>query len=227
MASCSGARWPTATSPGDYPLTGYFPRAGQGLQPGSEVAFRGVQVGAGLDRSRSPGGRAKVTVLIDPGSRVPGRRHGHDRAGQPLRRRAGDALTTPGRRRPPAPTCPRGGTFARAASSDELGDLFAAATPLLNPVNTTTFGRRRRPGPGHRRGGPPDRPRHRRRRPAGGLLGPDARRPSWRRSTPSPASPPAVAPDGPAVNGLSAAGERGPAGVQPRTPPTTARCWTT
>jgi ABC-type transporter Mla subunit MlaD len=30
-----------------------------------------------------------------------------------------------------------GGTFAHAQSSDELSDLFAAATPLLNQINTT------------------------------------------------------------------------------------------
>ena len=34
---------------GDYKLSGTFPRAGEGLHPGSPVVFRGVQVGRGLD----------------------------------------------------------------------------------------------------------------------------------------------------------------------------------
>ncbi len=30
---------------GDYPVSGMFPQAGEGLDPGSAVVFRGVQVG--------------------------------------------------------------------------------------------------------------------------------------------------------------------------------------
>ncbi len=58
-----------------------------------------------------------------------------DRAGQPLRRRAGlDHLAGPELRRRPVPDR-RGRRSPTSVSSDELGDLFAAATPLLNQVN--------------------------------------------------------------------------------------------
>ncbi len=55
---------------GDYHLTGMFPRAGEGLQPGSEVVFRGVQVGR-VSTISLVGSQAEVSVLIQPSFRVP------------------------------------------------------------------------------------------------------------------------------------------------------------
>ena len=43
---------------GDYKLSGTFPRAGEGLNPGSAVVFRGVQVGrVSTDRARAEPGQ--------------------------------------------------------------------------------------------------------------------------------------------------------------------------
>jgi phospholipid/cholesterol/gamma-HCH transport system substrate-binding protein len=55
---------------GQYTLTGVFPRSGEGLHAGSEVVYRGVQVGRvttiTLDERR-----AKVQMAIDPDFKVP------------------------------------------------------------------------------------------------------------------------------------------------------------
>jgi ABC-type transporter Mla subunit MlaD len=50
---------------GDYALSGLFAKAGEGLEPGSEVVFRGVQIGR-VSTIALQGDMAKVTVLIDP-----------------------------------------------------------------------------------------------------------------------------------------------------------------
>ena len=130
--------WPTATSPGDYQLSGTFPSAGEGLHPGSAVVFRGVQVGRvstiSLYGQPGAGDRPHRALLQGAG-------HGHrdHRAGEPLRGRAGRHLHAARELRRRVRTWPPGATFARADSSDELGDLFAAATPLLNEVNTNNL----------------------------------------------------------------------------------------
>jgi len=46
------------------------------------------------------------------------------------------SLTTPGQPGPGGPYLAPGGQFARTKNADELGDLFAAATPLLQKINT-------------------------------------------------------------------------------------------
>jgi ABC-type transporter Mla subunit MlaD len=55
---------------GDYKLNGTFPRAGEGLHPGSAVVFRGVQVGRVSTISLYQN-QAQVTLLIDPSFKVP------------------------------------------------------------------------------------------------------------------------------------------------------------
>ena len=49
------------------------------------------------------------------------------------------SISTPDGNSDAGPYLAAGGTFAHAASSDELGDLFAAATPLLNKIDTTNL----------------------------------------------------------------------------------------
>ena len=73
-------------------------------------------------------------MLIDPGFEVPVERHRDDRPDQPVRGRRGLAHR-PGRVRT-APSLAPGDTIARTADSDALGNLFAAAAPLFNRVNT-------------------------------------------------------------------------------------------
>jgi phospholipid/cholesterol/gamma-HCH transport system substrate-binding protein len=119
---------------GDYKLSGVFAKAGEGLPPGSEVVFRGVQIGRVSGASLS-GDQAKVTVLIDPTFHVP-----RDATAtiEPINLFGADevSLATPGHDGDGGPYLAPDGEFAHTANSDELGDLFAAATPLLRKINT-------------------------------------------------------------------------------------------
>jgi phospholipid/cholesterol/gamma-HCH transport system substrate-binding protein len=118
---------------GRYQLTGYFHGAGQGLHPGSSVVYRGVQVGQ-VSSTTLAGTTAKVVMLIDPTFKVPA---SSTATIGPINLFGADevSLTSPpGSRR--GPFLAPGATIARTANSDELGDLFAAASPLLRQVNT-------------------------------------------------------------------------------------------
>jgi virulence factor Mce-like protein len=120
---------------GDYKLNGTFPRAGEGLHPGSAVVFRGVQVGRVSTISLYQN-QAQVTVLIEPSFRVPA---AATATIQPVNLFGAEqvAISSPHANSDAGPYLSPGSTFARAQSSDELGDLFAAATPLLNQINTS------------------------------------------------------------------------------------------
>ena len=122
--------------PATTPSSGIFPRAGEGLDPGSEVVFRGVQVGRvstiSLDHNE-----AKVTVLIEPSFKVPSTATATI---EPVNLFGAEQVALSRRTRTPmpAPICQAGAVRPRR-SSDELGDLFAAATPLLNKIDTTNL----------------------------------------------------------------------------------------
>jgi virulence factor Mce-like protein len=120
---------------GDYKLNGTFPRAGEGLHPGSAVVFRGVQVGRVSTISLYQN-QAQVTVLIEPSFKVPA---ASTATIQPVNLFGAEqvAISSPHANSDAGPYLSPGSTFARAQSSDELGDLFAAATPLLNQINTS------------------------------------------------------------------------------------------
>ncbi len=119
---------------GDYALSGTFPRAGEGLHPGSAVVFRGVQVGRVSTISLAQN-EAKVTVLIEPSFKVPASAAATI---EPVNLFGAEqvAIATPGGV-DTGPYLASGASFAHAGSSSELGDLFAAATPLLNRIDTT------------------------------------------------------------------------------------------
>ena len=121
---------------GDYALTGMFAKAGEGLQPDSEVVFRGVQIGR-VSTISLHDDLAKVTVLIEPTFRVP-----KDTTAtiQPVNLFGAEevSLTTP-HNSEDGPYLAHNATFGRASNTDELGDLFAAAVPLLNKINTANL----------------------------------------------------------------------------------------
>jgi virulence factor Mce-like protein len=119
---------------GDYKLSGTFPSAGEGLHPGSAVVFRGVQVGRVSTVSLYQN-QANVTVLIDPTFKVPS---ASTATIQPVNLFGAEqvSISSPHANSDAGPYLAAGGTFAHARSSDELSDLFAAATPLLNDINT-------------------------------------------------------------------------------------------
>jgi virulence factor Mce-like protein len=122
---------------GDYRLTGYFSRAGEGLNPGSEVVYRGVQVGRVASITLA-GHRARVTLLLEPGFHVP-----VDTVAtiEPLNLFGAEQVTlrTPGSGASPGagssgPFLRPGAVLSRTSTSDELGNLFTAAAPLLNRI---------------------------------------------------------------------------------------------
>ena len=119
---------------GDYSLSGTFPRAGEGLHPGSAVVFRGVQVGRVSTISLYEN-QARVTVLIEPSFKVPAT---STATIQPVNLFGAEqvSISSPHGNSDAGPYLSPGATFAHAQSSDELADLFAAATPLLNQINT-------------------------------------------------------------------------------------------
>src|SRR6185437_445807 len=122
---------------GDYKLSGTFPRAGEGLHPGSAVVFRGVQVGRVSTISLTQN-QAQVTVLIDPSFKVP---QSATATIEPVNLFGAEqvSISTPRDNADDGPYLAANGSFAHAASSDELGDLFAAATPLLNKIDTANL----------------------------------------------------------------------------------------
>ncbi len=119
---------------GDYPLSAVFPKAGEGLEPGSEVVFRGVQIGR-VSTITLQNDKARVTMLVDPTFNVPA-----DATAtiEPINLFGAEevSLTSPNHNADAAPYLVRDGQFAHANNSDSLGDLFAAAAPLLQKVNT-------------------------------------------------------------------------------------------
>ena len=119
---------------GDYRLTGYFPRAGQGLVPGSEVVFRGVQVGrvAGVSLA---GTSARVTLVLQPTFHVPA---DVKATVEPVNLFGAEqvSLTVPGSGPVAGPYLTAGSVIHRTATSDELSALFAAAAPLLEKIDT-------------------------------------------------------------------------------------------
>jgi len=116
---------------GDYRLTGYFLRAGEGLEPGSEVVYRGVQVGRVSTISLS-GTKAKVTLLISPSFEVPADTKATI---APVNLFGAEQVTLvetgPSHGRVLSP----GAVLADTSTSDELGDLFTAAGPLLSKID--------------------------------------------------------------------------------------------
>jgi virulence factor Mce-like protein len=122
---------------GDYAVSGTFPQAGEGLDPGSAVVFRGVQVGR-VSTISLEHNEAQVTVLIEPSFKVPSTATATI---EPVNLFGAEqvSLSTPHGNSGAGPYLQAGSTFAHASSSDELGDLFAAATPLLNKINTTNL----------------------------------------------------------------------------------------
>ncbi len=134
MVLCAAAVTAIALSNGDfsgyYQLSGVFPRAGEGLHAGSEVDYRGVQVGR-VTLLTLDGIHARVTVAIAPSVHLPADATATIEP-QNLFGAEEVNVTAPGG----GPALPPGGVFAHTSTSDNLGQLFAAAAPLLQSVNT-------------------------------------------------------------------------------------------
>lgn len=119
---------------GSYALSGYFTSSGEGLNPGAEVTYRGVQVGR-VTAVALVKGKAKITMAIDHGFRVPA-----DATATllPINVFGADniAFTFPAvPAGDPVGDLGPGGTIAHTGVSPDIEDLFAAADPLLAQID--------------------------------------------------------------------------------------------
>jgi phospholipid/cholesterol/gamma-HCH transport system substrate-binding protein len=118
---------------GQYALSGMFPQSGEGLHPGSEVVYRGVQVGrvtsVTLDRRM-----ANVDMAIDPSFKVPSDSTATIR---PINVFGADQVELTFPQGDHNRSLAAGDVLHRTAVSPELGDLFAAAAPLLGQIDAT------------------------------------------------------------------------------------------
>jgi phospholipid/cholesterol/gamma-HCH transport system substrate-binding protein len=121
---------------GSYDLAGSFSSSGEGLHSGSEVTYRGVQVGRvttiALER-----GRAVVHMAIQPGFRLPS-----DATATilPVNVFGADNVAFSFADGDRAPALAPGSKITRTAVSPELTDLFAAADPLLAQIDAHDLG---------------------------------------------------------------------------------------
>jgi virulence factor Mce-like protein len=119
---------------GSYALSGYFTSSGEGLNPGAEVTYRGVQVGR-VTAIALADGRARITMAIDHGFKVP------DDASAtllPINVFGADniAFTFPSAPAgDPVGDLGPGSTIAHTTVSPDIEDLFAAADPLLSKID--------------------------------------------------------------------------------------------
>ncbi len=126
---------------GNYALSGYFSRAGEGIHPGSEVSYRGVTVGR-VTTITLVGHAARLGMSIEPSFKVPSDAVATVRPKNLFGAEEVD-LTFPDPGSGAAPTGSHwlapGATLRHTAVSDQLGQLFAAADPLLSRVNATNL----------------------------------------------------------------------------------------
>jgi virulence factor Mce-like protein len=116
---------------GAYSLSGLFSSSGEGLNPGAEVTYLGVQVGRVTHIALSHG-RADITMAIDHGFGVPA-----DASATllPINVFGADniALAFPAGQHPPYLS--PGSRITHTAVSPDVEDLFAAADPLLAQID--------------------------------------------------------------------------------------------
>jgi phospholipid/cholesterol/gamma-HCH transport system substrate-binding protein len=118
---------------GRYQLVGQFASAGQGLHAGSEVDYRGVQVGT-VGSIALHGGQARVVLEIDPSFRFPAAATATVRPQNLFGAEVVDVTAPHGRA---GPWLEAGASLGHTAVASQIGDLFAAADPLLQQIDTT------------------------------------------------------------------------------------------
>ena len=116
---------------GAYSLTGSFSSSGEGLNPGAEVTYRGVQVGRVTHIALSHG-RADITMAIDSGFHVP---TNASATLLPINVFGADniAFAFPNGEQPPY--LPARSTIHATRVSPDIEDLFSTADPLLAQID--------------------------------------------------------------------------------------------
>src|SRR5687767_9732309 len=114
-----------------YQLTGDFPQAGQGLGPGSDVQYRGVQVGevASIELVER---QAHITLNMDPDFQVPENAEVIVRPKTIFGEKFIDMSFPQGAE---GPFLEDGDTIENTLSATEVEDFFAASDPLFSEVN--------------------------------------------------------------------------------------------
>ena len=114
-----------------YPLTATFPRLGQNVHPGSEVDYRGVQVGkisswSLVDR------QVQVRFSINPGFKVPA-----DATAtlEPQSVFGDEIMNLAFPHGPVGPYLASGGRVRTTATSDQIQDLISSTVPLFNALD--------------------------------------------------------------------------------------------
>ena len=117
---------------GQYALSGSFPTSGEGLHTGSAVTYRGVQVGRVTSVALSDG-QAHIAMAVNADFAVPADATATIR---PINVFGADDVVFDFPSGDHASALGHGATLAHTAVSPELGDLFAAADPLLARIDT-------------------------------------------------------------------------------------------
>jgi len=123
--------WAYGAFDDNYQLVGDFPQAGQGLGPGSDVQYRGVQVGEVasielVDR------RARITLNMEPGFQVPENAEVVVRPKTIFGEKFIDMTFPDG---PEGPFLEDGDVIENTLSATEVEDFFAASNPLFEEVD--------------------------------------------------------------------------------------------
>lgn len=127
----TAVRWSYGAFDDGYQLVGRFPHAGQGLIPGSDVKYRGVNVGE-VDSIRLVDREAEVRFSIDPDFRIP---EGAEVVVRPKTIFGEKFLDLTFEAGSDGPYLADGDEITRTGAATEVEDLFAAAQPLLDAID--------------------------------------------------------------------------------------------
>lgn len=127
----TSVRWAYGAYDDGYQLVGTFEHAGQGLIPGSDVKYRGVNVGE-VDSIRLVDRQAEIRFTIDPSFKVP---EGAEIVVRPKTIFGEKFLDLTFPDGSGGPYLGEGDEVVRTGAATEVEDLFAAAQPLLEAID--------------------------------------------------------------------------------------------
>ncbi|MFF5259989.1 MlaD family protein [Actinomadura viridis] len=116
-------------------LTAEFGHAGQGLGDGAPVKIRGVTVGSVERAELTARGRARLTLRMDPGVRVPATASAAIEPASAFGPKFVDLVPGTGERG--GPYLASGAAIARTSDPQDLSDLLGQADATLNAVDAT------------------------------------------------------------------------------------------
>ncbi|NKZ02852.1 MlaD family protein [Actinomadura latina] len=141
LAAVAGLLYVLAARPGRDPgtvLTAEFGRAGQGLGSGTPVKIRGVTVGSVAGVELTGGGRARVSLRLDPGTRVPDTVTASVEPASAFGPKFVDLV--PGAHGETGPYLAPGARITRTSDPRDLSDLLARADAGLGAVDAEEVG---------------------------------------------------------------------------------------